>query len=368
MGGTLLVVVTYLATCFIIYMVRRERDINRAVVAPISEDEIDRHLEALDEANEFFAGALRPADTFRLIANRVHNLLPFNTISLLLLDATRTGLLVAETEGKFTAGQTGRAFGFDDGLAGRSFDSGVVEFDLEAPAPAEKDHPAVAIPLKRGSEIFGVLQLFFDSDHDPQVVDSAIFDAVGTRVSGLILSAIALERSQTKALTDAITEMPNERAFFMVLETQIAESMRKGGERPLTILAIDIQDFDEINRDFGHTVGDKVLSHAAKNIKHCMRQMDFCARSSSDEFLVVLPTASRDTSLDIVDRIEAVFVHNGLKTGASSVEIRLNFGMASFGVDGETAAQLLSVARLRKEQGKCGEPENVLWFAKEFVN
>src|SRR5207253_4107332 len=112
-------------------------------------------------------------------------------------------------------------------------------------------------------------------------------------VAPLVLSSMALERSRANALTDPTTDLPNERAFYLVLENQIAEAQRKQGDRPLTILAIDIKNFEDINRRFGHAAGDRALNFAAQLVKDNLRQMDFLARSTGDEFLVILPTASR---------------------------------------------------------------------------
>ncbi|MCV5943055.1 GGDEF domain-containing protein, partial [Escherichia coli] len=79
----------------------------------------------------------------------------------------------------------------------------------------------------------------------------------------LFLGSLAYEKSLSSALTDPLTKLPNERAFFLVLENQLAESQRFRDERPLTVLAVDIRDFEEINRDYGHSTGDRVLSFAA---------------------------------------------------------------------------------------------------------
>ena len=151
-----------------------------------------------------------------------------------------------------------------------------------------------AIPLFHGTEVFGVIQLYFDSDFDVQNADKQLLEAIGTRVAPLMMGSLAFERSQANALTDITTELPNERAFYLILENQIAEAQRRRDERPLTVLAIDIRNFDEINQQFGHAAGDRALNFVAQVVKDNLRQMDFLARSTGDEFLVVLPTASQD--------------------------------------------------------------------------
>lgn len=165
-----------------------------------------------------------------------------------------------------------------------------------------------------------------------------------------------------------MTNLPNERAFFMILESQVAESQRYR-ERPLTVLAIDIKDFSSANLKFGHAAGDRILEFTAELIKENLRRMDFLARSINDEYIVILPTASEKTALDIIDRIKAGVTKTQFEVSpGETYAVWLNFGWATFWKDGETAQQLLQNAQLRKRQAKSAEPSKVLWFPKEYVN
>ncbi len=362
---------SFLVVCVLSYIWQaRQRAGNladRSAEGP--EDDIDRQLVALDEANEFFAGTLRAADTFRLVASRIKRIVPFQAIELVLLDQARTHLTVAEVDGPGMEGRKGLVTGLEAGLAGRSFLSGRVETGSEKLFTGETALPSLAIPLMHGVEVFGMFQLYFDPGYEPENEKGSIFEAIGSRVAPLVLSSLALERSQINALTDATTDLPNERAFYVVLENQIAETLRKRDERPLTILTIDVRDFDNVNRKFGHAAGDRVLNFVAQTVRDNLRQMDFFARSMSDEFLVVLPTASKEVSHEVMARIHTGFFGRKLKLSESdAVEIDINFGWAAFGDDGETADQLLGIARLRKEQSKSAAPSKVLWFSKELVS
>lgn len=365
------IIASFLAVCVMFYFWqgRKRSDDLIAPLAETANEDMDRHLVALDEANEFFAGALRAADTFRLIASRIKRLVPFQAIEMVLLDQTRTQLVISEVDGPGMECRKGSVTGFDAGIAGRSFLSGSVETGYEPFSSGETARPSVAIPLMHGIEVFGIFQLYFEHGYELPNEEASTFEAIGTRVAPLMLSSIALERSQINALTDVTTDLPNERAFYVVLENQIAESLRKRDERPLTVLTIDVKEFDNINRRFGHAVGDRVLNFVAQAVKDNLRQMDFFARSMGDEFLVVLPTASKEVSHEVMARIHTGFFGRKLKlTETETVEIDINFGWAAFGTDGETADQLLGVARLRKEQSKSAAPSKVLWFSKELVN
>ncbi len=351
------IIAAFLVACVCVRLWQtRQRSV--AKTGEVSETDVERGLFVLDEANEFFAGSLKAADTFRLVANRIMELIPYRTIVLYLLDETRSRLVATEAEGIDAEAQKGRTNDFGIGPVGKCYSSGRIESD---------DGHMVAIPLRHGIETYGVLEM--QLDRDAATVDQSLFEAVGTRVAPLILSSLSFERSLSNALTDPTTDLPNERAFYMILENQIAESQRKREMRPLTILAIDISNFDEINQRFGHASGDRVLNFAAQVIKDNLRQMDFFARAMSDEFLAILPTASKEISHEVMARIHTGFFGRKLKISDSdSVEIELNIGWAAFGDDGETPDHLVMVARIRKEQVKSEVPNKVLWFPQELVN
>jgi diguanylate cyclase len=180
---------------------------------------------------------------------------------------------------------------------------------------------------------------------------------------------MAFERSLSNALTDPLTKLPNERAFHMVLENQLAESHRSRDERPLTVMAVDIRNFDELNRDHGHVVGDQALAFAAEKISSQLRKMDFLARSMNDEFLIVLPKASERTAKEVMDRIQGCLVSNPMKVSDDEqIKIWLNFGFSTFWKDGETSQQLIQGAFMKKQQAKSEAPDNLLVFPKEYVN
>lgn len=324
---------------------------------------VEKPLAELDEAREFFAGSLKLADAFRLMSNRVKDVMPFQAIVLYVLNERRTHLRVAHVEGVAIDD-------VDDGLACQSHLSNGVEIDsyLEMDA-TQAFGSSAAIPLRNGETIFGVLQLYFGDDYNAAEVDKYLFETVGERVAPLILNSLTYERSHANALTDITTELPNERAFYLMLERQIAESHHNHSDDPLTVLAIDIRNFEEINARYGHATGDQVLNFVAQVTKDSLRQMDFLARSVNDEFLAILPTASIETSQMVIERIHNAFVGNQFVTSdGESISIDLNIGWATYDNEGSTPGELLSFAELKKEQQKMPLGENVVAFPQEFVN
>ncbi|MDQ3131726.1 MAG: sensor domain-containing diguanylate cyclase [Acidobacteriota bacterium] len=369
----------YLVFCISKYHSHKKKQaafLSNAAARELDAD-VQNRLFALEEVNEFFGASLKPADMLRLVASRVNELIPFETCVFYVLDEYRANFKVEYVLGTNAESLKNTEMSVKKGIAGKTFTSGTAQIDagllVDKPVFSQeiiKDFQStIAAPLFHNSEIMGVVQLYgrqFDSYDDKSL---KLLEAVGERVAPMFAGSMAFERSLSNALTDSLTALPNERAFYLVLENQIAESTRFQLERPLTILSIDVDNFSDFNEKFGHQTGDRFLSFAGKIIKNQLRQMDFLARSSGDEFLAVLPTASEKIASEVTERIKRAFVTKPFEIAEKEkVFLKLNFGAATFGRDGETAQQLLKTAVLRKQQAKTTEPSKVLWFPKEYAN
>lgn len=342
----------------------------------LAETEIADRLLALEEAGEFFSASLKFSEMFRLISSRVKELIPFSTCALFFIDEKKANLKIVCVVGENAENLLNYETDFDKGLAGKTFlgqatrhEEKLLSDRFVIPEVGLKGlETGLAVPLFQNGEVFGVLTLYGNKEINFDENSIQLIETVATRVAPLFLSSMAFERSVTNALTDALTNLPNERAFFLVLENQIAESERSPETRPLTVLTIDIKNFTGLNQKFGHATGDQMLAFTADIIKGQLRQMDFLSRSRGDEFLAVLPTSSETIALEIIERIKKQFNIFPFEVSVEEKShLQLNFGTASFGKDGETANQLLQRASLRKQQMKSGHNNKVLWFSKEYV-
>lgn len=345
--------------------------------ASVFSDEIEEKLLALEEASTIFGSSLKSADMFRLVSNRIREILPFSISVLYLFDKNILALKLSNVFGAnfpliFDSFLPSRA-----GIAGKTFESREIQrtqdlkfeknfFPMEN---SEQIKSAIACPLVNESDIYGVLALYENQENAYSNESETLLQAIGSRISPLFISSLAFENNLNNALSDSITNLPNERALFMMLENQVAESQRFREQRPLTVLSIDIKEFASHNREFGHAVGDRILSFVAGHIKEQLRQMDFLSRLAGDEFLAVLPTSSDATTEMIIRRIEKTFENKPFRVSdQKSIKIALNFGLASFIRDGETAQDLINIAVIKKNESKSGTKSSILWFPKEYFN
>ena len=371
----------YLTICALSYFRPRQKvyaELKLIEPETIFTDEVEEKLLALEEAHRFFGSSLKSADMFRLAASRLNELIPFAACVYFDVDAENSRL-----HSRFAVGINSREFSrvelnINQGLAGKTFLTEKAQIDKRLSEDRETRlgkalenlNSGIAVPLCRSGKIFGVLVLYGDRKNQFNRNSIALLEAAAVRIAPLFTSSRAFEKNLTNALTDSLTNMPNERAFYLVLENQIAQTQRNSRERPLTVLGIDIKNFDDLNRQFGHAAGDRILYYAAGTIKNQLRQMDFSARTTGDEFLAVLPTASEEVAREIIERITKVFLANPFEISPTDkIILNLNFGAASFGSDGETAPALVKHARLKKQQTKAIENNsNLLWFSRKSGN
>ena len=89
------------------------------------------------------------------------------------------------------------------------------------------------------------------------------------------------------ATHDALTELPNRRAFL----ERIGRASEDLSERPGTCSAmafIDLDNFKAVNDTLGHSVGDAILKNVAERLRHAVQPGDFLARLGGDEFAILM--------------------------------------------------------------------------------
>ena len=113
---------------------------------------------------------------------------------------------------------------------------------------------------------------------------------------------------------DCLAPIPNRRAFMRRLSW--ATSMNTRYNHPSTVLYFDLNDFKQINDNFGHAAGDIAIRHVAQILQNTMRESDFIARLGGDEFGIIMYHATEESAKrrgkKIADAIKSTpFMYNG---------------------------------------------------------
>lgn len=103
------------------------------------------------------------------------------------------------------------------------------------------------------------------------------------------------------ATKDGLTGILNRRCFFLTAEK---EFKRARGEKPISLILMDIDEFKKINDTFGHAVGDQVMVAITQTITNMIRQgADSFARMGGEEFTLILPETDLSGAVLTAERL-----------------------------------------------------------------
>jgi len=322
--------------------------------------EAQREVFALHEIAQTIGSSLNMNDTVTLIANKLHSIVPFDTCVIFIVD-DRLGKAVAiHAVGDHVELFNRRRMSIGDGITGwvianaRSMCNSSPELDLVGiPDDVAKNYRGVLVsPLIREDGAFGAITLYSKGRTSYTTEHVRLLESVAQHAASALNNALTFERTKESALTDPLTELPNSRGFYMMLEQRLAECQRLGRES-LSLISMDVDDFKKINDQWGHAIGDRLLASVGRVIRKELRQMDILSRYAGDEFVAIMPMASQPMAEAAADRIRlAVGKHKfSVRTG-KSVEVGLSAGIACFPTDGETTEELLTTAARNMQKDK----------------
>lgn len=136
-----------------------------------------------------------------------------------------------------------------------------------------------------------------------------------------------LAQLEKQALSDALTGLPNRRAFDAEAALTCARAARSGA---LTCVGVaDIDFFKKVNDQYGHAAGDAVLAAVAALIGQASRATDFIARTGGEEFSLLFPAIGSDVALVVAERIRAAVEREAVATsGGAQVRVTISIGLA----------------------------------------
>jgi diguanylate cyclase (GGDEF)-like protein/PAS domain S-box-containing protein len=176
-----------------------------------------------------------------------------------------------------------------------------------------------------------------------------------------LLKRQALLREQS--VRDHLTGLFNRRYMEETLERELLRAARK--KLSLGVIMLDVDDFKQFNDTWGHAAGDEILRELGLFLLRQVRGEDIACRYGGDEFILILPDASRD-----VTRQRAQFVCESAQRfhlqfeGHSLPTVTLSVGVAVFPEDGLTSTTILravDAALYRAKHNGRGRVEVTGW-------
>lgn len=172
---------------------------------------------------------------------------------------------------------------------------------------------------------------------------AAIFSDISDR-------KIAEQKIENLAFYDELTQLPNRRLLYDRLDVALATAHRN--HEKLALFFIDLDYFKEINDNFGHRVGDKLLQNLAKRLQDSCKEGDTVARLAGDEFTLLLTEMREiDHICKVCDRIIEK-LRQPYHIEGHTLHITTSIGIAIYPDDGTSEEELLKNADIAMYRAK----------------
>lgn len=126
--------------------------------------------------------------------------------------------------------------------------------------------------------------------------------------------------------TDNLTKAYNRHKFYEIIPRIFYEYKRYG--YTFSLILIDIDNFKNINDNFGHNVGDSILIKLVENLSTALRASDYLFRWGGEEFLVLLPHCSLDNAVKVAEKLRKMVENMDFQTDHAS-HLTISLGVSS---------------------------------------
>lgn len=130
---------------------------------------------------------------------------------------------------------------------------------------------------------------------------------------------------------DPMTHAYNRRYFSDVSSKMLNLASR--ANHSLSIIILDIDDFKDINDNYGHSVGDKVIISLSQNLEEYVRNSDVVARFGGEEFVILLYNVSLEDGNKIAEKIRNNIEKLKIETKYGDISYTLSLGVAQYDKD-----------------------------------
>ncbi|MDX6593680.1 MAG: hypothetical protein QOJ13_2876 [Gaiellales bacterium] len=227
----------------------------------------------------------------------------------------------------------------------------------EGGAPPHRSHglPRVAMEVDDAGDGLHI-SVCFGSDRGDEH-DHHALDLLLGHLSALWRTVLRQEELERAAGHDALTGLPNRRAFDAELRRRVALSKRRGFG--FTLAIADLDHFKQVNDSFGHPEGDAVLRRAGEAIRSTLRTSDRVFRVGGEEFALILETADPEGVADLLERSRLAVKALAVEPDPSR-RMSASIGWAVFPEDADDRGDLIAQADAALYRAKKSGRDRVL--------
>lgn len=143
-----------------------------------------------------------------------------------------------------------------------------------------------------------------------------------------------LNQARLLSETDDLTGIYNMRGFSITVDRLFAQAARY--KRPACMLMIDSDNLKQINDQYGHEAGNRMLKVVAKSIANELRNTDVLGRYGGDEFIVLLPETPPERAIEVAERIRRAVETTPTEYEGERLLTSVSIGIACYPEDGRS--------------------------------
>lgn len=145
------------------------------------------------------------------------------------------------------------------------------------------------------------------------------------------------------AIRDTLTGLYNRRHAMAVMEKEAARAQRDE-DYGLALVILDLDYFKDINDEYGHLAGDRVLERLGEIAAERVRASDTLARIGGEEFALILPDTGSEEARQLADEIRESIGRESFRLGDEDLRITLSAGVATWQPSMDNTSDLLRAA------------------------
>jgi diguanylate cyclase (GGDEF)-like protein len=165
------------------------------------------------------------------------------------------------------------------------------------------------------------------------------------------------------AIRDGMTGLFNRAQFLTLGEIELARSRRIG--RPLSMLMLDIDLFKSVNDQYGHDVGDRVITQVAKICRDSTRNVDIAGRLGGEEFAVLMPETEISDARLLAERLRKTVCASNIIVDNAQLHVTVSVGVGQ-AVDLDNFTALIKATDRALYNAKRSGRNRVCYFGRDL--
>ena len=211
----------------------------------------------------------------------------------------------------------------------------------------------VTVPLKAKDKTLGAILVDNIFTKKPITKSNIRILTMFANHAGLAIENSRLyEETEHLSKTDWLTKLWNSGELHKTLSKEVEKS--RIGDKNLSLMMIDIDNFKPYNDSVGHRKGDKAIKEIARVLSQRSRKNDFVARYGGEEFTIVMPDTTKKIALSIAERLRQKIAQDfsATETLEHAPRLTISIGISTFPYDGTDKDNLIQKADLALYEAK----------------